>query len=327
MPSFSVSPWSLAGLDRQTAGVLARRIVRAADETAVAAELQPQPAVAAGGAGARVAAVLARGEEMRAQILVQRVDHVADLEVLGLIDRLGELVPERAHHRPPVGLARRRCRRACSSISAVKPVFDVVLEEADQERGDQPAAILRDEAPLLQPDIFAVLQHRQDGGVGGGPADAQFLHLLDQARLGIARRRLGEVLVAAFTVAALQRVAFRHRRQHAALVLLRRRRPDLRDTASGSRRTPRSSRWRAASDPCRPSHRRDLVKLGRLHLRGDGALPDQLIKPALVGAQVARRRCPACGPHRWGGSPRAPPARSSPCCVFARRAPAGSRRR
>ena len=59
----------LAGIDRQAPGVLAGRIVRAADEAAVPPELQPKPPVAAGRADARVAAVLARREEMRPQIL------------------------------------------------------------------------------------------------------------------------------------------------------------------------------------------------------------------------------------------------------------------
>ena len=36
----------------------------------------------------------------------------------------------------------------------------IMLEEAHQKRGHQPAAVLRNEPPLIQPHIFAVLQHR-----------------------------------------------------------------------------------------------------------------------------------------------------------------------
>ena len=59
----------LAVLDRQAPRVLAVRVVRAADEAAVAPELQAQPAGAAGLAGARIGAVLARREEVRAEVL------------------------------------------------------------------------------------------------------------------------------------------------------------------------------------------------------------------------------------------------------------------
>src|SRR5208337_2184235 len=52
---------AVAGLDREAARVLARRVVRAADEAAVAAQLQAQPASAAGRTETRVAAVLAGG--------------------------------------------------------------------------------------------------------------------------------------------------------------------------------------------------------------------------------------------------------------------------
>ena len=49
--------------------------------------------------------------------------------------------------------------------------------------------------PLSLRDIFAVLDGADDGGIGGGPPDAEFLHPLDQRRLGVARRGLGEVLL------------------------------------------------------------------------------------------------------------------------------------
>ena len=74
-------------------------------------------------------------------------------------------------------------------------VFDIALEEALEERGDDAAAILGDEALLLEPHIVAVLQHLEDRGIGRGPADAELLELLHQARLGVARRRLGEMLL------------------------------------------------------------------------------------------------------------------------------------
>ncbi len=184
----------LAVLDRETAGVLAGRVVGAADEAPVPPELEAEPAGAAGRALARVAAIGAGREEMRAEVAVQRLDHVGDLEVPGLLDGAGELVPERLHDPAPV-------RAAAGDVVELllqargEPGVDVALEEAGEERRDQPAPVLRHEAAALQPDVVAVAQHGEDAGVRAGPADAQLLHLLDQARLGVSGRRLGEVLL------------------------------------------------------------------------------------------------------------------------------------
>src|SRR5215212_1095341 len=72
---------------------------------------------------------------------------------------------------------------------------DVALEEALEEGGQKPAALLRNEPVLLQLDIAPVLQGLKRRRIGGGAADAELLHLLDQARLGVTRRRLGEMLL------------------------------------------------------------------------------------------------------------------------------------
>ena len=256
---------------------------------AVPPELEAEPPGAAGGAQARVGAVGARGKEVRAEILVERGDDVADLQVARLLHRVREVAPERAHHRPPV-------RAPAGDV--VELLFerggeagvDVMLEEADQERGDQPAAILRDEPPVLQPHIVAVLQHGEDGGVGGGPADAQLLHLLHQARLGIARRRLGEVL-RGVDLAAAQCVLLGHRRQHAILVILRRvvlvfaieLQEPVEDQRGAGGAQPRAVRARGVGDL-----HRHLIELRRLHLARDRALPDEFVEPALLGRQVAR---------------------------------------
>ena len=66
----------LARLDRETARVLARGVVRAADEAAEAAELQAEPAIAAGRTGARIGAVGLGREEMLPKILIERADDV-----------------------------------------------------------------------------------------------------------------------------------------------------------------------------------------------------------------------------------------------------------
>ena len=72
---------------RELARVAAVGIARAADEGAVlAADLEAQPALAAVGALARVAALGLGREDVRAQDLVQRLQHLADAQVLDLVD-------------------------------------------------------------------------------------------------------------------------------------------------------------------------------------------------------------------------------------------------
>ena len=278
----------------EAAGVLAGRVVRAADEGAVLAELQAEAAGAASGAAARVGAVGGLGEEVRPEIGVQRVDHVGDLEVAGRGDRAAELLPELGHHVAPVGAA---------VGDVVEPLLqpggelgvDVALEEAGQEGGDQPAAILGDEAPVLQPHVVAVAQHGENRGVGGGAADADLLHLLDQARLGEARRRLGEMLLG-LDRPARQRIALAHRRQHAAVVLRLATRlgilaPVVAALGIEPEEAVEGDDRAGGTQPCGSARLGDLhahlVEFGRLHLAGHGALPHQLVQPPLLVRQVA----------------------------------------
>ncbi len=73
--------------------------------------------------------------------------------------------------------------------------FDVLAEEAFEERDDEAALVLRDEAFLVDADVVALLQHGERGGVGRRAADAEFFHALDEGRFGKARRRLREMLL------------------------------------------------------------------------------------------------------------------------------------
>ena len=65
-----------------------------------------------------------------------------------------------------------------------------------------------------------------------------------------------------------------------------------------------------------PLDARPYGRPGRVvHLRGDRPLPDELVKAALFASQLTcdlRRECGSDRPQ--AGSPRGPPARSSPCC-------------
>ena len=132
--------------------------------------------------------------------------------------RAAERLPEVAQHVLPEPAAAGHVVEPVLELGG-EAVLDPVAELLDQEGVDQPALVLGHEALLLQPDVGPVLQDRDDAGVGAGPADAQLLQPLDQARLAVARRRLGEVL----------------ERRHLPL------RKRVADLASGGRMAPSSS--------------------------------------------------------------------------------------
>ena len=150
------------------------------------------------------------GEDVRPEHVVQRVEHLGDAQFLDLLHGGDEVAPEIAEHVLPVELAGGDQVELFLEVGG-EVVFDVAREEALEERRDDAAAVLGDEAALVEPHIVAVAQDVERRGIGRGAADAELLHLLDQARLGVARRRLGEVLLrcdlAVFELIALRRAA------------------------------------------------------------------------------------------------------------------------
>src|SRR6185503_18450348 len=133
--------------DAQLARELAGRIVRAADEGAELAELQAEAAVGAGRAGARAlgAGIVIGGEEVRPQLLVELVEHLADTQLLGLADRRRESLPELAQHLVPLGLAARYVVEFFLEMGG-KTVLDVAREVGLQERRHDAAAVFGNEA-------------------------------------------------------------------------------------------------------------------------------------------------------------------------------------
>ncbi len=197
-------------------GVAALRIVGAADEGAETAGLQAEPARAAGGADARIGPVRTRREDHRAERVVEGVEHLGDAQLADLAHGGLEVLPEVAQQLLVVEVAGRDLVELLFQGGG-EIVLHVAAEELLEEGGDQAALVVRDEPVLVHVDVGAVAQHGQDRGVGGGAADAELLHLLDQAGFRIARRRLGEVLVG-LGLQHLGRGAFRDGRQAAGVV-------------------------------------------------------------------------------------------------------------
>src|SRR5208282_570008 len=178
---------------RQDAGVFALGIVRAADEGAELAELQRQLPLPAHRAEAGVDAVAAVGKDVRPEELVEAVEHLARAQVLDVADGAVKVVPEVAQKLLPVDLAVRDLVELLLEVGG-EVVADVFGEEGLEESRHQPALVLRDEPLLLEPHVVAFAQDGDGRGVGRGAADAELFHPFDERRLGVARRRLGEML-------------------------------------------------------------------------------------------------------------------------------------
>ena len=134
------------------------------------------------------------GEDMRPEQIVQSVEHLGDPQIADIVHRGDELAPEIAQHVLPFELARRDVVELLLEIGG-EVVLDIAAEEALEKGRDQPSLVFGIEPLLVEADIFAVAEHVQRRGIGGGAADAELLHLLDQGRFAIAGRRLGEVLL------------------------------------------------------------------------------------------------------------------------------------
>ncbi len=130
---------------------------------------------------------------MRRQQLVERVDHLRDAQFLDVADRIGEFAPEVAQQFAPGDLVVGDTVELLLQIGG-EAIFDIAGEEAFEESSEHAALVLGYQSLLVDADVATVLEHLQDRGIGRGPADAEFLHALDQRGFRIARRRLGEVL-------------------------------------------------------------------------------------------------------------------------------------
>ena len=178
---------------RDRASVVALGVVATADKPAGARGFQVQLPRAAFRAEARVAAIFARRIELGGKRLVQDVQHFGNAQIGCLGNRRREIAPE-AIQKFLIVLA------ACTHIIELvfqrrgEVILHVAFEEVQQKDGHDPPLVLGEQAVLVLADIFAVLDRGDDAGIGRRAANAQFFHTFDQRGLGIARRGLGVVL-------------------------------------------------------------------------------------------------------------------------------------
>ena len=142
----------------------------------------------------RVGSVLGRGEKVRFQYLVDFFQNFRDAQVRGLGDSGGKVFPEAGQKSLVILFTSGNLVEFLFQLGG-EVVADILPEIVLQEGDHQPALVLGDQAVLFLADVVAVLDRGDDRGIGGRAPDAKLFHALDQCRLGIARRRLGEVLV------------------------------------------------------------------------------------------------------------------------------------
>ena len=104
------------------------------------------------------AAVGARREQMLAQHLVERVDHLRDAQFLDVADRGREVAPEVAQQFLPGELIVGDAVELLFEVGG-EAVFDIAREEAFQERRKHASLVLREEPLLVDADIAAILEH------------------------------------------------------------------------------------------------------------------------------------------------------------------------
>ena len=110
-----------------------------------------------------------------------------------MVDTVLERLPELLEQRHPFLFAARD-RVELVLEPRRKVVVDVLREVVGQKFIDDAADVGREEPFLVELDIIAILQRRDDRRIGRRPADAVLLERFDQAGLAVARRRFGEML-------------------------------------------------------------------------------------------------------------------------------------
>src|SRR5713226_613544 len=270
-----------AKLRRKVFDVIAFRITGAAQKEAVAADALEQLALAA------FFAFLSRGDAGLVRL------HLA----LGLVEVFLEAVPEILDRAPPGQLALFdfvefffEARGEAHVEDVFKTFYQQIADFFAEHRGS--------EAALVFADVLALDDGGNNRRVGGRPANALFLELFDQRGFGVARRRLGEVLLRAHALEP-QRLALGDPREGAAfglgilvffffLVLTARRVNYLRlDVIHGEVAVELEHRAGGAESVVAGGDiNRGLVEDRREHLRSHKPLPDELVELEHVRLEI-----------------------------------------
>ena len=222
---------------------------------------------------------------MIGQNFVDFFDYFADLQRFDGINVFDEFDPETAQELFPFHFAGGHVVQIFFQLGG-KVIFDIFFEEVFEKYGYDAAAVFGNETQFFDTDVFAFLKHGDNRCIGRRAADAEFFKLFNQARFGKARRRRGKVLFGN-NVALADVFAVFDVRQYTVLVIVVavvlaflikfQETVEIYDL-SGS-----------AEDDFFVGGGRidnDLVQYGRVHLAGNGAFPDKLIKLVRVRIEL-----------------------------------------
>ena len=202
-----------------------------------------------------------------------------------VVDAGLETGPEFFHQRHPVLLAARNLVQRVFQLRG-ELVIHVLLEVLGQEARHYSADIGRVEALVLQFHVLAVDEGSDDGCVGRRAADAVLFQRLDQRGLAVSRWRLGEMLFQPDFL-KVDQIAFLHRRQQVFLVVVRLGIVLVLDVDAHEARVTDGRPARAEAVFATAGEIDGHGIQGRVnHLAGDGAFPDQAVKPELVIAEM-----------------------------------------
>ena len=276
----------LAARHGEGAGEAAFRIVRAADEGPELAELQGKLARTAFRAGPRIGAIALVAEDRRAEMVIEAVEHFRRAALPGTLDRGLEILPELAEHLAPIDLGIGDAVKIVLEIGG-EPEFDIAREEAFEESRDDAALVLGEETLLVDLDVFAVAQGCERRGIGGGAADAQLFHPLDERGFRESRRRLGEMLGRGDGLFR-NRIPHLHGRQALRILILgvfvgflieREKTIEEHDLAGRAQVELAGAGFGENVD-------RGALEARALHLACEGAFPDEFVEPVFVAREI-----------------------------------------
>ena len=229
-------------------------------------------------------------EDMRSEQIVQRIENLGDPQITDVVYGGNELAPEVAKHVLPFDLAGGDEVELLLEIGG-EVVLDIAAEETLEKGRDQAPLVLRHQALLIHPDIFALAEHVKRGGIGRGPADAELLHLFDECRLAVAGRRLGEMLLR-LDLAGIERIASGERGKGAVLAdgIVDPFFVDLQETVEADDRAGRPHAVIVAVRAGDSDIRSGALDLGARRLACQRPLPDQLIEPGGVVFEITGNR-------------------------------------
>ena len=116
---------------------------------------------------------------MRAEQHVECIEHIADAQVLDVLDRARKVPPKIPQQVAPGYLAVGNAVELLLERGG-EIVLDVTGKEALQECYDQSPLVLGNQPLFLEPHVAAVLEHRKDRRIGRWSSDAELLHPFDE---------------------------------------------------------------------------------------------------------------------------------------------------